>query len=64
MFHKPGEIVPESGIYEAIHATHRATHHVTIAAGGVFPDCNVCDGDVRFRLVRGAAPIESDEDFN
>jgi hypothetical protein len=64
MFHKPGETVPESGIYEAIHATHRAAHHVTAAAGGVFPDCNVCDGNVRFRLVRSAAPIENDEDFN
>jgi len=54
--------VPESGIYEAIHRSHRETHHVTVA-GGVFPECNVCNGDVRFRFLRPAAPIETDEDF-
>lgn len=63
MLYKPGEAVPESGVYEAIHSSHREAHHVTAARGGIFPGCNVCDGDVRFRFLRPAAPIEADEDF-
>lgn len=63
MLYKPGESVPQSGIYEAIHRVHRESHHVSAARGSVFPGCNVCNGDVRFRLVRPAAPIEMDEDF-
>lgn len=63
MLHKPGDTVPESGIYEAIHHSHRTPHHVAASAGGIFPGCNVCNGNVRFRLLRPAVPIESDEDF-
>jgi hypothetical protein len=63
MLYKPGERVPEPGIYEAIHRSHREAHHVTVAGGGVFPDCNVCNGEVRFRFLRTAVPIEFDEDF-
>jgi hypothetical protein len=63
MLYRPGEPVPRSGIYEAIHSSHRAPHHVTAAAGGTFPGCNVCGDEVRFRFLRSAAPIEADEDF-
>ena len=63
MLFKPGDSVPQSGIYEAIHRAHRESHHVTAAGGGIFPECNICNGDVRFRLVRHATPIEADEDF-
>ncbi|HSE49739.1 MAG TPA: hypothetical protein VLA96_11070 [Terriglobales bacterium] len=63
MLFKPGEAVPQSGIYEAIHRGHRESHPVTAAGGGVFPECNICNGEVRFRFVRPASPIEADEDF-
>ncbi len=63
MLFKPGDAAPEAGIYEAIHGTHRGRHHVTVAAGAVFPECNMCDDEVRFRFVRKATPIETDEDF-
>ena len=63
MLFKPGDAVPEAGIYEAIHRAHREAHHVSIGAGAVFPDCNSCDGAVRFRFLRAATPIDRDEDF-
>jgi hypothetical protein len=63
MLYKPGDAAPEAGIYKAIHGPHRGKHHVTVDAGAIFPDCNMCEGDVRFRFVRPAAPIELDEDF-
>ncbi len=63
MLFKPGDAVPDSGLYEAIHHSHRESHTVSVTVGALFPDCNVCDGDVRFRFLRPAAPIEHDEDF-
>jgi hypothetical protein len=63
MLYKPGDAAPDSGLYEAIHHSHRAPHTISVTAGAHFPDCNICDGDVRFRFVRAAAPIEFDEDF-
>ena len=60
---KPGEAVPHSGLYEAIHRGHRADHPISIAAGALFPDCSVCGAAVRFRFLRNAPPIEFDEDF-
>jgi hypothetical protein len=63
MLYEPGEVVPESGVYEATHSRHRAAHHVTAAQGDTFPDCSVCGGKVRFRFLRSAPPIEFDEDF-
>ena len=63
MLFKPGDDVPRSGLYEAIHHSHRENHTVSATAGAQFPSCSVCNGNVRFRFVRGAAPIEFDDDF-
>lgn len=62
--HQAGDPVPESGIYEAVHANaHRAPHEVVMLAGDLFPLCDTCEQNVRFRLVRGAPYIFDDEDF-
>lgn len=59
----PGERVPYSGIYQARHASHRATHEVTVVQGGFFPWCRVCGSELRFIPVRVADRLHEDYDF-
>ena len=48
---KPGEEVPESGIYMVLHdGAHTPPHEVTCVEGKVFPPCHCCKP--RFVLVR------------
>jgi hypothetical protein len=62
--HKPGDVVRQSGIYEVVHdREHRAAHEVVMIAGDAFPNCETCDQNVRFRLVRTAPYIFQDQDF-
>ncbi|ABF39265.1 hypothetical protein Acid345_0260 [Candidatus Koribacter versatilis Ellin345] len=61
---KPGDVVRQSGIYEVVHdGEHRAAHEVVMIAGDAFPNCETCDQNVRFRLVRTAPYIFQDQDF-
>ena len=61
---KPGDIVKQSGIYEVIHdREHRTAHEVVMINGDAFPNCETCDLNVRFRLVRTAPYIFQDQDF-
>ena len=60
----PGDAVRESGIYEVVHDNaHRSAHEVVMIHGDHFPDCDTCDARVRFKLLRTAPYIFSDEDF-
>ncbi len=62
--HKPGDVVRQSGIYEVVHdREHRVAHVVVMIAGDAFPNCETCDQNVRFRLVRTAPYIFQDQDF-
>ncbi|MBV9086649.1 MAG: YjzC family protein [Acidobacteria bacterium] len=61
--YKPGQKIPKSGVYMVHHADHRADHEATMLAGDLFPECSVCTDSVRFRLIKSASVIESDEDF-
>ncbi len=62
--HNPGDPVRESGIYEVVHdGAHRSAHEVVMINGDHFPTCDTCDTQVRFRLIRTAPYIFSDEDF-
>ncbi len=61
--HKPGEPVPETGVYRVMHQVHRAEHHATLFRGEQFPRCGRCGDEVRFRLVGKAAAIGDDSDF-
>lgn len=59
-----GEVVMQSGIYEAVHeGAHRDPHDVVMIEGDLFPPCDTCSHRVRFRLVRTAPYIFTDEDF-
>jgi len=61
---RPGDSVLESGIYEVVHdAQHRSAHEVVMIANDHFPTCDSCMDRVRFRLIRTAPYIFSDEDF-
>lgn len=62
--YRPGETVRQSGIYEVVHdREHRATHDVVMISGDTFPNCETCDQNVRFRLMRTAPYIFQDQDF-
>jgi hypothetical protein len=61
---KAGDRVPETGIYEVVHAEgHRPPHEVVLHGEDAFPDCEHCGGSVRFRVLRTAPYIFDDEDF-
>lgn len=65
---KPGDRVPTSGIYEAVHDKldgddHTHPHHITALAGTTFPPCRVCHGWVRFRLDRAAEHVGAHPHF-
>ena len=62
--YRPGDTVKQSGIYEVVHdQEHRSAHEVVMIAGDAFPNCETCDQNVRFRLVRTAPYIFQDQDF-
>ncbi len=60
---KPGEDVPESGVYTVVHEGHRQRHTATIFKGERFPLCARCGRLVRFVLVRRSSLISHDIDF-
>jgi CheY-like chemotaxis protein len=49
--YKPGDAVPESGVYRVLHTRHRAPHESTLREGETFPACKKCGSDVRFEPV-------------
>jgi hypothetical protein len=53
--HRPGETVPETGVYVAVHDAHRPTHEVILRKGDVFPNCAQCGNAVRFEAATGEA---------
>jgi hypothetical protein len=50
--YKPGELVPTSGIYSAVHDGHRSDHEVVAIRGEEFPECRFCRDGVRFYVAR------------
>lgn len=60
---KPGDKVPHSGIYLVTHdKKHSEPHEVTCVFGKVFPPCRGCSHP-RFKLVRAARHIETEDNF-
>src|SRR5438105_5286258 len=49
--YKPGQAVPQTGIYKVLHFRHRAAHHNTLLRGSKFPACKKCGERVRFEAV-------------
>lgn len=50
--YRPGDRVPNSGIYRIEHVDHRMMHHATLTARDRFPRCKKCGDAVRFIAVR------------
>ena len=61
--YKSGEVAEQSGVYNVLHVEHRSQHLATIFKGQRFPACARCGDQVRFVLVRPAALIGEDADF-
>ncbi len=61
--YRPGQKVPESGVYSVRHHLHRPPHEATLVAGDLFPECQQCGAAVSFHLLRAARFINADHDF-
>jgi len=62
--YKPGEEVPESGIYKITHdKNHAESDEVTSIAGKEFPPCKDCGHHPKFKLVRAAHHLENHGHF-
>lgn len=61
---KPGQKVPQSGIYDVLHdPVHAQKHQVTCVYGEPFPPCNHCGSNVRFRLAFKAIHVTNHDHF-
>jgi hypothetical protein len=59
-----GDVVRYTGIYEVIHdGHHREAHEVVMHVGDLFPVCDTCNEQVKFKVIRTAPYIFDDEDF-
>jgi hypothetical protein len=61
--YQPGQLVPTSGIYTAVHQSHRAPHEVVAIKGEEFPACRGCRDDVRFYIARLVPHMTHDFDL-
>jgi hypothetical protein len=50
--YRPGDRVPESGIYRVEHGPHRLMHTAALIGNTRFPLCRQCGSSVRFSLIR------------
>jgi hypothetical protein len=50
--YRPGELVPENGVYRVTHESHRLMHEASLLKGERFPICKQCKSGVRFELRR------------
>lgn len=49
--YKPGQVVPQTGVYKVVHQRHRTAHQSTLLRGTKFPACKKCGEKVRFETV-------------
>jgi hypothetical protein len=64
MVYKPGNIIPESGVYAVTHeGDHHQPHDVTCIAGRKFPPCNTCGSHPLFVLRVAAIHVEDHRSF-
>ncbi len=61
--YRPGQKVPQSGVYTVRHEMHRQDHEATLVEGHRFPACAQCGVRVHFHLLRPANSIGRDRDF-
>lgn len=57
MMFVPGDTCIGSGMYQVIHGGHCTNEQLTFREGSIFPECSVCNAQVRYFLLIHAAPI-------
>lgn len=63
-FYEAGDSVPASGIYSVSHTKeHRGLQEAVLMANHVFPECEICEDAVQYRLIRAAPYVSDDADF-
>lgn len=62
-YHRPGELVPSSGLYEVIHDGHRPPHKVIALRSDKFPPCRTCGEELRFLALQAVSYINHDMDL-
>lgn len=62
-YFRVGDRAPNSGIYQAVHSSHRKKHTVIVIRGDPFPQCRFCKDAAVFMLVEAAPYIAHDLDF-
>ncbi len=63
-YFRPGQEVPDSGIYNVAHdGEHSPRHQVIALRGDRFPRCRVFGDAVRFRLVHLAPAVDGHDLF-
>lgn len=62
---RPGDGVPESGIYRVIHSAgcSSSSSEMILMTGKSFPSCRSCGSKVRFQLRQAVPHISEDTDF-
>ena len=61
---QPNANVPQSGVYLMRHREqHSEAQEMVLLAGKQFPQCEVCQDDATFELVRTAPYVFHDDDF-
>ena len=61
--YQPGQVVPTSGIYTAVHESHRPQHEVVAIRGEEFPACRLCKEEVRFYVATSVPHMTHDFDL-
>ncbi len=62
--YRPGDQVPESGIFRAVHSQcGQPALEVVLIAGTQFPPCPRCNGSLRYWTVCTAPYLLDDDDF-
>jgi hypothetical protein len=60
----PGEAVPYSGLYRAMHRRrHVPDHNLTCVSDRLFPQCKECGGNVEFKLLQAVRLIDKHDLF-
>ena len=61
---RPGDVVPETGIYVILHQhNHDSRQELMLLSNAKFPRCRRCGDQVRFQLLRAVPYLFDDEDF-
>ena len=64
--YKPGDLVPDSGIYRVKHDNHARPHEVTCVKGEPFPPCRECSHPrfvLKYKTKHIPVPVETHKHF-